>query len=192
MDVHLVRHTKPDLPSGLCYGQADVGLADSFEDEWLILRPKLEQLDAPLVFTSPLKRCAKLAQRAVDHFHFPAALIDASLQELNFGDWELKPWDDIPQGIVGEWTDEHLNQAPPNGESYNDLHLRARTFLAGLAAHQQHRQVLVFTHAGVIRALVADAMKVPLREVSRVEVNYGSVTQISVDAGVTRLEFFNR
>ena len=192
MDVYLVRHTTPDVAIGVCYGQADVGLADSFDIEWSLLKPKLEHLTGPLVFSSPLQRCAQLAQRAVNDFNFSSPLTDARLLELNFGDWELKPWQDIPQGIAGEWTDEHVKQAPPNGESYADLHRRAKEFLYDLAMHQNIKQALVFTHAGVIRALVAEALKAPLREASRVEVNYGSVTHIALEAGVTRLEFVNR
>ena len=192
MDVYLVRHTRPQVPTGVCYGQSDLGLADSFETEWSMLKPKLEDLTRPLVFSSPLQRCAQLAQRAVDHFNFSTPLTDARLLELNFGDWELKSWCDIPQGVVGEWTDEHVKQAPPNGESYADLHIRAKAFLADLARDKNNKQALIFTHAGVIRALVAEALNVPLREASRVEVNYGSVTHIVADAGVTRLEFVNR
>jgi alpha-ribazole phosphatase len=192
MDVYLVRHTTPDVASGVCYGQADVGLAESFDMEWSMLMPKLAYLVNPLVFSSPLQRCAKLAQRAVDHFNFSSLLTDARLLELSFGDWELKAWEDIPQGVVGDWTDEHVMQAPPNGESYVDLHLRAKTFLYDLDKHQNYKQALVFTHAGVIRALVAEALKVPLREASGMKVNYGSVTYIALDAGVTQLKFVNR
>jgi alpha-ribazole phosphatase len=192
MDVYLVRHTTPDVDSGVCYGQADVGLAETFDMEWSMLTPKLAHLVNPLVFSSPLQRCAKLAKRAADHFNFSSPLTDARLLELSFGDWELKAWEDIPQGVVGDWTDEHIMQAPPNGESYVDLYLRAKTFLYDLDKHQNNQQALVFTHAGVIRALVAEALKVPLREASGVEVNYGSVTHIALDAGVTRLEFVNR
>ena len=192
MDVYLVRHTTPDVPSGVCYGQADVGLAESFDAEWATLKPRLECLENPLVFSSPLQRCTTLAKKVVDHFNYSSPLIDPRLLELNFGDWELKSWRDIPQGILGEWTDEHVKQAPPNGESYADLHIRAKAFLADLAKDQNSKQALIFTHAGVIRALVAEALNLPLREASRVEVNYGSVTRIAVDAGVTRLEFVNR
>lgn len=192
MDVYLVRHTMPDVKSGLCYGLSDVGLANSFNLEWEALRPKLEHLANPLVFSSPLQRCLKLAQKTVEHFNFEQVETDPRLQELNFGDWELKAWQDIPQGILGEWTDEHVKQAPPNGESYVDLHRRACAFLAGLVEYQEAEQVLVFTHAGVIRALVAEVLGAPLREASRVEVNYGSVTHIAIVDGVTRLDFVNR
>jgi alpha-ribazole phosphatase len=192
MDVYLVRHTAPNVLSDICYGQSDVGLGSSFNDEFNLLNPKLAHLTDPLVFSSPLQRCLRLAEKTVEHFNFSSLKIDKRLLELNFGDWEMKPWADIPQGIVGEWTDEHVKQAPPNGESYAHLHHRAKEFLYDLAMHQNIKQALVFTHDGVIRALVAEALKVPLREASRVEVNYGSVTHIAIEAGVTRLEFVNR
>ncbi len=192
MDVYLVRHTTPEVVSGVCYGQSDLELANSFEAEWAILESKLAQLTSPLVFSSPLQRCYKLAQKAVNHFNFPVTLIDDRLLELNFGDWELKPWQDIPQGIVGEWTDEHLLQAPPNGESYNDLHIRVSSFLGELVERDDADQSLIFTHAGVIRALVSEALNMPLREAYRVEVNYGSVTHLVIEDGVARLGFVNR
>lgn len=192
MDIYLVRHTTPEIESGVCYGQADVPLADSFENEWLLLKPKLEHLANPVIFSSPLQRCFSLAQKSAEHFRFSIPLKDHRLMELNFGDWELKFWQDIPQGIVGEWTDEHVKEAPPNGESYVDLHQRAVAFLFEMAMHYQDNQVLAFTHAGVIRALVAEALNIPLREASRVEVDYGSVTHIAINAGVTRVVFVNR
>lgn len=191
MDVYLVRHTKPNVSIGLCYGQSDLGLAESFDVEWSQLKPKIAHLESPLVFSSPLQRCLKLAEKAVSDFDFRTPIIDARLLELNFGDWELKAWSDIPQGIIGEWTDDHVNKAPPHGESYVALHLRAKKFLAELNQYQES-QVLVFTHAGVIRALVSEALSVPLREASRIELSYGSVTHIALDAGVTRLGFVNR
>ncbi len=192
MDVYLVRHTAPNVLSDICYGQADVGLGSSFNDEFNLLNPKLAHLTDPLVFSSPLQRCLRLAEKTIEYFNFSSLKIDRRLLELNFGDWEMKPWADIPEGLLGEWSDEHVKQAPPNGESYVELHQRASEFLKDLGEHQQSAQALVFTHAGVIRALVSEALKKPLQEASMVEVNYGSVTHIAIDNGVTRLGFVNR
>ena len=112
------------------------------------------------------------------------------LMELNFGDWELKRWTDIPQGVVSEWSDIHIRQAPPNGESYVELHARAKDFFVELTS-KQHEHVLVFTHAGVIRALVAEISGMPLTAAADIEVDYGSVTHVVVENGVTRLERIN-
>ena len=56
MDVYLVRHTAPNVLSDICYGQADVELGSSFNDEFNLLNPKLTHLTDPLVFSSPLQR----------------------------------------------------------------------------------------------------------------------------------------
>ncbi|MBQ1753914.1 MAG: hypothetical protein II002_03155 [Bacteroidales bacterium] len=42
MEVILLRHTTPDVPVGTCYGQTDVPLKASFEEEAAVSRAALE------------------------------------------------------------------------------------------------------------------------------------------------------
>lgn len=191
MNIYLIRHTLPKVGPGICYGHADVDVADTFEDELKKLQPKLSHVVQPLLISSPLRRCLKLANQMAKYSEASAVQTDERLMELNFGDWELRNWHDIPQGIVAEWSDEHVRQAPPNGESYVQLHARAKHFFEELSALKDIEHVLVFTHAGVIRALVSELAGMPLREASSIEVDYGSVTHISVENGVTRLGLIN-
>ena len=190
MNIYLIRHTLPDVLPGICYGHADLGLADSFATELQSLQAKLAHITNPVLVSSPLRRCFILAESLAQHFDIPAVNKDERLMELNFGDWELKSWADIPQGVVNEWSDAHIKQAPPNGESYVDLHARAKAFFEELVS-SQHEHVLVFTHAGVIRALVAEISGMPLTAAADIEVDYGSVTHVVVENGVTRLERIN-
>ena len=58
MRIHLIRHTTPDIKKGLCYGQTDLDVTDTFEQEKEhVLSKLLGEYDA--VFTSPLQRCSK-------------------------------------------------------------------------------------------------------------------------------------
>ena len=124
MDIYLIRHTKTDTPKGLCYGQSDVKLADSFFEEAHQLQLKLPELNSnSLVFSSPLTRCKQLAERLSDNVS-----TDARLLELDFGDWEGKPFDEIDSEVLQLWTDDFVNGSPPNGESFNGLCLRAGSF----------------------------------------------------------------
>ncbi len=190
MNIYLIRHTLPDVLPGICYGHADLGLADSFATELQSLQAKLAHITNPVLVSSPLRRCFILAESLAQHFDISAVNKDERLMELNFGDWELKSWADIPQGVVSEWSDAHIKQAPPNGESYVELHARAKAFLEELV-FKTHEHVLVFTHAGVIRALVAEISGMPLTAAADIEVDYGSVTHVVVENGVTRLERIN-
>jgi len=191
MNIYLIRHTLPKVAPGICYGHADVDVADTFEDELKKLQPKLSHVIQPLLISSPLRRCLKLANEVAKYSETFAVQTDERLMELNFGDWELRNWHDIPQGIVAEWSDEHIRQAPPNGESYVQLHTRAKHFFEELSVRKDIEHVLVFTHAGVIRALVSELSGMPLTAAASIAVDYGSMTHISVEHGITQLGLIN-
>lgn len=192
MELYLVRHTKPQVLDGLCYGQADIDVAESFYEEFDRLQFKLNHLKHARVFSSPLQRCLKLADASAAILNGKDVIQDHRLMELNFGDWELTPWSEIPQGIVGKWTEAHIRHAPPNGESYQDLYLRSKNFLDEVSTKYKGEAMLAFTHAGVIRALVAEALNLPLTHAVKLEIDYGSVTKIILEDDIYRIGFVNR
>ena len=62
MEVILIRHTSVDVPPGVCYGQTDVPLKPTFEQEAAITQENLKNyLPFDHVYTSPLTRCVRLA-----------------------------------------------------------------------------------------------------------------------------------
>ena len=42
MEVILIRHTTPDVPTGTCYGQSDVPLKETFEEEAAVAKAALD------------------------------------------------------------------------------------------------------------------------------------------------------
>ena len=66
MEVIFIRHTSVDVPPGVCYGQTDVPLRNSFEQEAAVTSGNLKSYrpngrDFDYVYTSPLSRCVRLA-----------------------------------------------------------------------------------------------------------------------------------
>jgi len=53
------------------------------------------------------------------------------------------------------WGDDFVSKAPPSGESFLELAVRAEHFIADCAKLFHDETVLVITHAGIIRALLA-------------------------------------
>src|SRR5690606_37382738 len=90
MEIYVVRHTKVAVNKGICYGQTDVALADSFQEELAVLKNHLPN-DFDQLFSSPLSRCKTLAEPFSSEIIF-----DDRLKEMHFGDWEMKTWNDIP------------------------------------------------------------------------------------------------
>jgi alpha-ribazole phosphatase len=199
MDIYLIRHTQTAADPGLCYGQSDIALADSFPGEMANLHDKLPEFDEDCkVFSSPLTRCLQLAKTFSD-----TVTTDARLQELDFGEWEGKRFDDIDTAVLQHWTNNFVTAAPPKGENFEDLYLRAGSFWQDLLAAEapahaprlrpvgEAEQVLVITHAGVIRALLARALNLPLANSFQLRIDSGSVHKLRQADDYLYVEYIN-
>jgi alpha-ribazole phosphatase len=188
MQLYLIRHTTPAVPPGVCYGQADVDVAASFYDEVQTVRAKLTGINPVASYSSPLARASRLAAslELVQTRH------DARLMELSFGDWELRSWDDIPRDHLDRWGNDYANNPPPRGETFTELQIRATEFLRELMIRHRGQDVIAVTHAGVIRALLAEVLNLPLTEVFRFHLDYGSVTHLRLADSMPSVGYVNR
>jgi alpha-ribazole phosphatase len=147
MEVYLIRHTAPDIEKGICYGQSDIPLAQSFENEWNAVKKKLP-VRVDKLFTSPLSPCIELSKRLSSHYEMES-VSDNRLMEINFGSWEMKKWDDIDQNDLTIWMNDYLTQTCPLGESYNDVKHRLKHFI--LENLLDDLTYLIITHGGIIK-----------------------------------------
>lgn len=146
MSVTLIRHTRPDVAYGICYGCTDLPVATSFDQEADKILNGLEQ--AEVLISSPLLRCRKLAERIGTAFEL-MPVYDSRLQEINFGSWEGQRWEDIPRREIEFWAADFLHARPHGGESVRMLERRVHELLNELL--KDKRSHLVVTHAGVIK-----------------------------------------
>jgi len=184
LQLFLIRHTTPRITAGLCYGQSDIDVAASFNEEQLQVINKLNVLKQSGVVihaieSSPLQRCTKLAHALNSSLALPMVNEDHRLMELNFGDWELQAWDEIPRTEFDIWADDYANLAPPNGETFGALHIRAQSFIADANQRLPDANIVVVTHGGMIRAMLAEVLQIPLKRLFRFQVDCGSITQLA-------------
>jgi alpha-ribazole phosphatase len=188
VDIYLIRHTQTATESGLCYGQKDVALAESFVDEAQCVKNKLPALSEDcMIFSSPLSRCVKLAET----FLRPITK-DERLLEINFGDWENQRFEDIEARLLNQWTENFVHKPPPNGESFSDLCRRTGSFWESLLAQQPAEQILIITHAGVIRALLAGVLELPPANAFKFRVDVGSVHKLHYFNEYTYINYVNQ
>lgn len=187
MKLTLIRHTSLQTAAGICYGQSDIDVAASFSSEAASTKTKLTSIGFNAVYTSPLQRCIKLA----DALKLGKPIEDARLMELNFGDWELRAWDDIPRDLFDTWAHDYANIAPPNGETFSQLQQRGLNFLEEILAKHANEHIAVVSHGGTIRALLAHTLNMPLKGLFRFNIDYGSVTQLDFSQIVPKIEFVN-
>ena len=169
MQVFLIRHPRPLIEAGLCYGRLDV---DCEDPQPVAARIRTKLPEGTPVISSPLRRAWRLAE-ALD----PQAGIDARLNEIDFGEWEGKPWNDIERTALDAWAADVLNFVPPGGESVAGLKQRALDFASSLDSPR----VALVTHAGIIRALLGHWRQLPVEEWTQLTCDFGSVTQIEIE-----------
>lgn len=170
--IYLLRHTRTAAKEGVCYGQSDVELAENFELEFANIQHKLKDINFDLVYSSPLTRCKKLASH-LSH----KILTDDRLMEMNFGEWEYMTWDHIfslPEGK--DWFSDYLNRRCPKGEAFSDLMDRVDQFLLELKNIEGN--ILIVTHAGVIRAIATHFGITTKESAFNLQVGFGEIIKI--------------
>lgn len=185
MEIFLVRHTAPAIDEGICYGQSDLELATHYKKE-IEHTCSLLPTDVDMVFSSPLIRCQELASRISNK-----PIFDSRLMELNFGDWELEPWDSINKNELDRWMNSYIEEAPPNGESFVDLFSRVDSCFDEILSNN-YSKVVIVCHAGVIRSILSHILNLKLEDTFKVKVDYGSVTCINVNNDNFQLVYSNR
>ena len=143
----LVRHTTPQGGAGLCYGRTDLPVADSFDNEAQSVLQRMPDVTA--IVSSPLRRCAALAQRIGAHKGLTVTYDDA-WREIDFGAWEGTPWDAVPRAALDAWAADMQNYRGHGGESVAQLTARVDRARARVPLG-----AVVVTHAGCIRVALA-------------------------------------
>lgn len=173
MDIYLIRHTTPDITKGICYGQTDLDVVDTFMEEVDRTKAHLPE-SIQLVYSSPLQRCSKLAQAL-----FPSHEIQLQheLKELDCGHWEMKEWNAIPKPEIQPWMDDFVNTPVPGGESYLQLHERVIACFNRIA--QETFPTVIVAHGGPLRSILAHITNTSIKESFDVfTLHYGCVVKL--------------
>lgn len=168
MTLYIWRHPKPMATEGICIGQTDVAV-DKRKLKRLANRierfTRLQQLPK-VIWVSPLQRSLKvgqiLAQRGFQ------CRVSPELAEIDFGDWDGRPWAQIAKQEIDDWCDDFAHFAPDNGESLQQLFDRAEGWLNKVLAEpalieQDSIPILAVGHAGWISAakMIAAGKNIP-------------------------------
>lgn len=214
--IYLIRHTTPDVQKGICYGQTNLNVMPTFEQEFAQIIEKLQLFSEKnpknsieKIYTSPLLRCKKLAEtlgenllknimQNVDNQNISIDFAeDARLMEMNFGDWEMKTWEHIQENDQGNWMNNFVTVKTPNGENFEGLLARVKHFWEEILVFLNQKEninknIAITTHAGVIRAILALVLGFPLENAFRLEINYGGICVLKHNKGFVQILQMNK
>ena len=146
----LVRHARPLVGAGICYGQLDMPAdTQATRDAAAALARALPS--GVWVQHSPLQRCELLALSLQSLRADLALNPEPRIAEMAFGTWEGRAWSAIARTDIDAWTAQFCEHAPGGGEPLAAMLARVDAALRDAAALE--RDVVWITHAGVARCV---------------------------------------
>jgi alpha-ribazole phosphatase len=138
------------------------------------------------IVTSPLQRCAAFASTLAGRLSLPLLTV-ADLQELHFGEWEGRTAAELmvdQAQALGRFWQDPFTFTPPQGEPVAAFRARVQGAIDLLRSSHAGQRVLVVSHAGVMRVLLAQARGLPPADLLQVQVAHGALHTVTIsDAG---------
>jgi broad specificity phosphatase PhoE len=187
--VIYVRHGETDYPLDriYCDGKEDPSLNPKGQEQARQAAEFLSKLDVAAIYASPCCRTQMTAE-AIAKFHADCRISsDEALMERNFGVWEGLYFDEIESRypeLYLEWKSNQAAFKPEAGESVFDLADRARPAVDKMIAANAGKTIVIVSHVGPIRALIAQALEMPLARYRQLSIDPASVSW--VDYGKTQ------
>lgn len=142
MKLMILRHAPP-LTGGRLAGRTDVAADCTDGGAFARMRSRIGRVET--VLTSPARRCRQTAAM----LGWPDAPTRPALWEQDYGVWEGKPYDELPD--LGQLPVAALAlHCPEGGESFADMASRVQSEIGRLTG-----DTLLVGHAGTARAALA-------------------------------------
>ncbi len=171
MKITLLRHTEVDEKYHKKYnGHIDIGLSHLGQEQADILAKSFKEEVFDLVYCSDLKR-ARLT--LAPFTQVSQAIYTDRLREKSWGRHEGLSFDEILKEGELEYREflQWINDL--DGEEYDSYIGRIKDFFLEYLLSKKVENILVVTHAGVIRVLISLVEEISLKEAFSIDISYG-------------------
>lgn len=187
LQIDLLRHGESELSHTL-RGSLDDALTTHGWQQMLssIDQSPTQSQHWDVVFSSPLQRCRIFAEHIVKERDIQL-ILDESLQEMHFGDWEGQSikelYEQFPETLADFWQ-KPTQTILPNAESMQQFHLRVTKAMSAIQQRMEYngwQSALVVTHGGVIKLLKCMVLQQPLDDVLKMTAELGQLSSFRWD-----------
>ena len=189
--VYLIRHGHTEFTEqGKLYTDPEVALTESGRLQALKAGNWLIAEKPEVLLSSTSKRVWASAEIIGEAIGLPPNAVQ-DLNEWNVGSWDGHKYVDIkatdPE-LYKAWSLDPIKNRPPGGESIEDVVQRVETRLEQLLKEHSGKKIAMVSHAGIIRALIVQALGMPVNNFWRVNIPTGSITKIDFSANFATMQ----
>lgn len=177
----LVRHGEPEASSrGRCYGRLDVGLSPEGRGQARQAAAALAGLSVAAVYASTRTRALESARLVCEGRGLEPIALEA-LREIDFGVFEGMRYDEAAERypeVYRAWMERPTEVSFPGGESFPKMRRRVLAAVAEIRTRHEGETVVVVSHGGTNRVVLADALGLPDERIFRFAQSYACVNVI--------------
>ncbi|MGE0372616.1 MAG: histidine phosphatase family protein [Gammaproteobacteria bacterium] len=174
----LVRHGAYALMDRALGGRGDHALSDEGRAQAKRVAAALDGHGVAAVVSSPVWRARETAEIIAGRLGLPVRL-DPAFAEIDYGDWTGRRFDELDGDPAWEaWNRFRGTAGVPGGETMLTVQARAMAGLVRLAAEYRDGEVVVVSHADVIKAMLAHVLGTPLDLMGRMEIGAASLSRV--------------
>jgi probable phosphoglycerate mutase len=181
----LVRHGQAETTGRLLSGWTPgVHLAESGRRQAEGLVERLRGVKVDAMYASPLERCRETAA-PLERDRGLRATVRKDLGEIGFGSWTGQPLARLSKNRL--WSRVQFLPSRmrfPEGESFAEAQARAVAALETIAGDHPKGRVAVFSHADLIRLVLAHYLGVHLDLFQRIAIDTASVSVVHLGEGM--------
>ncbi len=200
MRLFLVRHgqTEANLRGVFC-GLTDVALTPQGVEQAGEVAGWLANVDFAHSVSSQLIRARHTADIVLAG-HPLKANTDAQLNEMNFGEWEMRHHQDLQRedpDAWAAWVADWQQASPTGGESFSQFSTRIEGVVQPLLSaattseHRQDNNQLLVAHQGVLSLMLARLLLMPASAMWHFHFEQGAYSVLEIHEGFVTLRALN-
>ena len=188
--VYLLRHGVTDWNAGRrAQGHADIPLNAAGRRQARKAAARLVGVPLAAVYSSDLSRAIETA-RPIATERGLEVLIRPGFKEIDQGDWEGLTGAEIRARWPDLWGPARPYAPRPGGESPEQVRTRALAALSAAVSNSPEGDIVIASHGGTIRWVVAAALGLDIKESGRVRgLSNGGMVVLTVEDAHGSLEF---
>ena len=167
MELHLIRHGQTNWnEERRAQGQSESKLTKKGKEQALALKEKISHITFDQIFCSSSLRTRQTAELIFPNQALNIEYLD-SLKEIFLGSWEGRLYKDIevanPESHNHFWEEPHLFDLR-GAETFYQLQERAVSTVQKIAKNSTSKKVVIVSHGALIKSLLCDAERKPIKE----------------------------
>lgn len=183
--ILLIRHGENDYTkTGRLAGwTAGVSLNQTGQTQARQLAERLEKAPIAAIYSSPLQRCQETAAPLAELKGLDVETLQG-IAEIHYGKWQGKRLSKLRKHKL--WPVVQTRPSAmvfPKGEAMRSAQTRAIDTIELLSQKHRNEMVAVFSHADIIKMIVAHYLGTPLDLFQRIAINTASVSSLYINQG---------